>query len=88
RALQRIKQIEQLPPAAGQVRLYDEQTKIGTMQLPRAYAGMIVDVLRGEDLAARMEVIHRVTGRDVVVVRMLDQLADEPPKSGDVAIGQ
>ena len=88
RALRRIKEIEQLPPASGHVRLYDEQTKIGTMQLPRAYVGMIVDVLRGDDLAARMEVLHRVTGRNVVVVRMVDQLAEEPPKKGDVAIGK
>lgn len=88
RALRQIRQIEALPPASGQVRLYDEKTKIGTLQLSRAYAGMKVDILRADAPVARMEVMHRVTGGNVVVARLIEQLTGPPPASGEVAVGE
>ena len=70
------------------MRLYDAKTKIGTLQLSRAYAGMKVDILRADAPVARMEVMHRVAGGNVVVARMIEQLTERPPASGEVAVGE
>lgn len=88
RALRQIREIEALPPASGQVRLYDPKTQIGTLQLSRAYAGMKVDILRADTPVARMQVMHRVAGGNVVVARMIEQLTEQPPASGELAVGE
>jgi hypothetical protein len=88
RALRRIAQVESLPPPSGRVRLFDEKLGIATLDLPRAYVGMELEIQRDGMLVARMEVMQRFTARDVVVARLTEQLATAAPAAGDVASGR
>lgn len=84
-ALSRIKQLEELPPAGGQVRLADAQNRLATLQLPRAYVGMLVEILRGEKPIGRMRVIKRFSRRDIALARFEDGFVNNPPRTGDAA---
>lgn len=88
RALERIAGLRALPPPEGELRVYDEQHRMATLRLERAYAGMPVETLRAGRVAARMEVVRRVTGRDVVIARLVEQLGDGPPRTGDAIRGR
>ncbi|MBU0640508.1 MAG: hypothetical protein KKB50_16720 [Planctomycetes bacterium] len=86
RALARAREIESWVPAAGRVREYDARSRLATLDLPRAYVGMALAVRRGGEEIARMRVIQRFTGRDVVVAELRDQETVASPRAGDEVV--
>ncbi len=84
RALRRAVQIENLPPATGHVRLVDAARGMATVQLSRAFVGMELSVLAGDREVARLRVIQRFSGRDVVVAEFASPPGSPPPTEGAV----
>jgi hypothetical protein len=87
-ALRRAREIEALPPARGTVRFYDAQRGLATLELPRAYVGMVVEVLRQERSVAQLRVIRRFSGQKTVVAEVVELRQSAPPQAGDVVISR
>lgn len=85
RSLGRARAIEQLRPSRGMLRLFDAEHRLATLDLPRAYLGMKVTVLRTEHPIAQMRVIQRFTGRTVVLAELIGD-ASEAPRHGDPVV--
>lgn len=88
RALERGKAVAALPPADGRVRLCDPATGLATLDLPRSYVGMMVNIWRDGRSIARMRVIQRFTGRTVVVAELVEVEDHSAPEPGDRALGR
>lgn len=58
--------------AEGRARLFEPERGLGTAALPRAYAGMTLQVRRGGAAVGRVRVIERFSNRDVVVIIPVD----------------
>jgi len=86
-ALRRVQAIEQLPAASGSLRYFDAERGLATLELARAYVGMNVLVSRDGREVARMRVIQRFTGRNVVVAELVGEPA-AAPQPGDSAEGE
>ncbi len=84
-AAQRAEQAAAAPPATGKLRVFDAATRMATLELPRCYAGMNVELVREGRAAASFRVIQRFTGRNVVLAEWIGAGALEPPpRAGDV----
>ena len=70
------------------MRVFDPQQGLATIDLPRAYVGMLLSIRRHDREVARMRVMQRFTGHTVVVAELLDDAPTTQPESGDVAIGR
>jgi hypothetical protein len=88
RALQRAKVVAGLPPVEGHVRVYDPARRLATLELPRSYVGMSVQVYRGDQPVGQMRVIQRFTGRTVVVAELVGEGDTSAPQAGDRVVGQ
>jgi hypothetical protein len=87
-ALARAEAVKALPPVEGVVRLYDAGTRLATLDLPRAYVGMGVDIWRDEERIAGMRVVLRYTGHTIVVAEHSEVIGEEVPVGGDLASGR
>jgi len=87
-ALRRVEQIEALPPAQGALRVFDAKRRLATVDLPRAYVGMVLDVHRGGQTVAQLRVIKRFTGSQLVVAELLGDWRGEPPGPGNVVVSR
>jgi hypothetical protein len=85
RALERVAAIRALPPATGTLRLYDADTRLATVALPRSYVGMQLEVLRDGRRVALLRVVQRFTGRNVIVAQRLDAAAKQPARGDRVS---
>lgn len=83
RALRHLATLRRQPPATGRVRVFDAQLQLGTLDLPRAYAGMLLDVQRGGQTIAQLRVLQRFSGRELVLASLL---AGAAPNAGDTAV--
>ncbi len=87
-ALRRIQEIEALPPAEGSVRVFDAQRRLATVDLPRAYVGMPLDILRGGQTLAQFRVIKRFTGQRIAVAVLVGDWEGATPQRGDTAVSR
>jgi hypothetical protein len=81
--LRRAQEIASLAPVTGKVRTFEATLRLATLELPRAYVGMQVVIRRDQQEVARLRVIRRYTGRQVVLAELVDELSGEPPRAGD-----
>lgn len=81
-ALRRCRELEALPAASGRVREYDAVAGLGTAELDRAYAGMVVECRRGGALLGRLRVVQRYSQRPVALIEPAEALRDAP-RAGD-----
>lgn len=86
-ALTRAKAVAALPPVEGHVRVYAPATQLVTVELPRSYVGMKLDVYRGSAITAHLRVIQRFTGHSVVVARLEPDTA-AIPEADERVVGQ
>jgi hypothetical protein len=87
-ALQRAREITELPPAEGRVRVFDPQRRLATLELSRAYVGMPLSIRRNGNEVARLRVVQRFSGQALVVAELVEPLGDTPPQTDDVAVGR
>jgi hypothetical protein len=88
-ALRRAEEIGALPPARGAVRVFDAERRLATLEMPRAYVGMLVDVRRNERPVGQLRVIKRFTGRRIVVAELVGETEGAgPPIPGDSAVSR
>jgi hypothetical protein len=87
RALARGKAVAALPPVEGRVRVYSAATNLATVELPRSYVGLKLEVFRGGAIVAHLRVIQRFTGHNVVVAA-LDPDSMAAPEAGDRVVGK
>ncbi|MFQ5806188.1 MAG: prenyltransferase/squalene oxidase repeat-containing protein, partial [Phycisphaerae bacterium] len=87
-ALERAREIEALPPAQGVVRVFDATQRLATLELPRAYVAMVVEVRRDGRSIAQLRVTKRFTGSELVVAEFVGELVDSPPRLGDTVIAR
>ncbi len=83
--VKRCRSLDERPAAQGRFRVLDEPSKLATLELPRAYAGMNCAVQRGGETLVRARVIQRFSGRDVVVAELLAAPA-QPLREGDAVV--
>lgn len=88
RALQRANAIEALPAARGTVRIFDAERGLATLELPRSYVGMVVDVHGRGQFVAQFRVVKRFSGRDIVVAALVGDKQGPSPKRGDAVISR
>ncbi len=87
-ALRRARDLEALPPVSGTLRVYDAQRRLVTLELPRAWVGMELAVLRDGQLVARLRVVKRFSERKIVVAELIDREPATPLQPGDMAISR
>jgi hypothetical protein len=85
RALQRARELAKLPPPQGRVRVFDEAQGLATLDLPRAYVGMLVAVRRDGREIARLRIVQRFSTEPLAVGELVAPA--EPPRAGDTAVG-
>ena len=84
RALRTIRRILTRPPIRGTIRLVDAPRRMATLDLPGAYVGLHLRTI-GDEPPARLVVVRRYSGKDVVVARFEDSPAPWPaPKTSVV----
>lgn len=81
-ALKRARRAAAYPSVRGVVRAVDFERKLATVDLPRAYVGMRLRVMRSGHPLGTMRVIRRHSGMRVVVAE-LEGDWPEPPRTGD-----
>lgn len=81
-ALARARAVAALPPVEGRVRLFDPETGLATLDLPRSYVGMSASIIRDGQPAVRLRIIQRFTGHPVVVAQVVEA-AGGPPAPGE-----
>jgi hypothetical protein len=81
-ALRRCRELEALPAASGRVRQYDAAAGLGTAELDRTYAGMVLECRRDGVLLGRLRVVQRYSQRPVVLIEPAEALA-QLPRAGD-----
>ncbi len=86
-ALERARALDALPAVEGAVRLYDAERRLATVELPRSYVGMRLDVYRNGGRVGQMRVVQRFTGREVAVAVRVDA-GEEVLAHGDRVVGQ
>lgn len=82
-ALQRVARLRAQPPASGRVRRYEAAHQLATLDLPGAWVGMPIEIERDGGRIARMRVIRRYEGRDVVLAEVAPD--GGAPRAGDAA---
>lgn len=87
-ALRRAEEIDALPPAQGTVRVFDRERALATVELPRAYVGMLLSVYRDGESVGQLRVIKRFTGRPIVVAEPVGDWQAVPPESGDTVFSR
>lgn len=81
-ALRRCRELAALPAASGRVREYDLRAGLGTAEVDRAYAGMVLECRRDGALLGRLRVVQRYSHRPVVLVEPAEPLS-LAPRAGD-----
>lgn len=84
----RARALLELPAVEGRVRVFDAGSGLGTLDLPRSYVGMDIEVRREEALVARMRVIQRFAGRTIVVAEIVERMNGAEPQTGDAALAR
>ncbi|TWT42368.1 hypothetical protein RAS1_34990 [Phycisphaerae bacterium RAS1] len=80
RALSRTREIRRLPPAEGELRLFDAGARLATLRMTRAHVGMQVGVATDSGGPLRMRVVRRFSGRDVVLAEVVGEWNGEAPR--------
>ena len=86
-ALARGQAVAELPAVEGRIRVYAPTTRLATVELPRSYVGMKLDLYQGRNVAAHLHVIQRFTGHNVAVAE-LEPNAATIPEPGDLVAGK
>lgn len=85
RAARRCREVLSLPAAAGSVRVVDAQRRLATLELSRAYVGMLLETRGGGGVIGKLRVVQRFLNTRVVVAEVLDGLETLAP--GDAVAG-